>query len=553
MTLKHAKTVTVADWTQADLDAYIAAGQFAPGTTLADIMLQSDWNDDHVFPSGTEGAILHLGATGEIEESANFLYDSANQRQRIGANVVGAPDGGLYLTRSLTGLGNAHGFGDESAFSRSNGSINSFDAAVTVTAIGTTGGSHYAGFQCRPIIDIATTLPELRGYHFAGATELKGGGTITEVFAFNSSGITITSGTVTNYYGFYQASVTGPTNVYGLYLAGSPTNLMGGGFTGFGTTAPTARIHTAGNMSAAAWTTAGINMRVQSATYTDTSSSGTVTANYINSISGGTIAASSATTYTAASTVWISPPSAGTNATITTPYSLITTGNCRFGAYVGIGSNTTPTSCLHIGTNQSAASWTTQGLLFHVGGQTLTDTSGSGTIASRMSTSIHGGTFASSSAVTVTNGATLYIEAAPANGSNTTITNPWSVWVDAGNIRLDGSMAIGVTTTPTARLHLGAGTATASTAPLKFTSGTNLTTAEAGAMEYNGTNLFFTRSGTTRETMFVGVDGATAPTTTVGAAIVNFYGSSATNFLGTPNSWASVVIAGTTYKMPLYT
>lgn len=50
-------------------------------------------------------------------------------------------------------------------------------------------------------------------------------------------------------------------------------------------------------------------------------------------------------------------------------------------------------------------------------------------------------------------------------------------------------------------ITLAAGTATAGTAPLKFTSGTNLGTAEAGAMEYNGTNLFFTRSGTTRQTV----------------------------------------------------
>ena len=41
--------------------------------------------------------------------------------------------------------------------------------------------------------------------------------------------------------------------------------------------------------------------------------------------------------------------------------------------------------------------------------------------------------------------------------------------------------------TPTAVLHLRGGTATASTAPLKFTSGTNLTTAEAGTVEYDGT------------------------------------------------------------------
>ena len=58
-----------------------------------------------------------------------------------------------------------------------------------------------------------------------------------------------------------------------------------------------------------------------------------------------------------------------------------------------------------------------------------------------------------------------------------------------------GSVGIG-TTTPTAVLHLKAGTATASTAPLKFTSGTNLTTPENGTMEYDGTDLFFTTGGT---------------------------------------------------------
>jgi hypothetical protein len=61
--------------------------------------------------------------------------------------------------------------------------------------------------------------------------------------------------------------------------------------------------------------------------------------------------------------------------------------------------------------------------------------------------------------------------------------------------------------TPTARLHLAQGTATASTAPLKFTSGTNLTTAEAGAMEFNGTNLFFSPS-TTRHTVNHGLTGS---------------------------------------------
>jgi hypothetical protein len=45
-------------------------------------------------------------------------------------------------------------------------------------------------------------------------------------------------------------------------------------------------------------------------------------------------------------------------------------------------------------------------------------------------------------------------------------------------------------------LLLGAGTT--SIAPFKLTSGTNLTTSAAGAAEYNGTNLFFTPTGTAR-------------------------------------------------------
>jgi hypothetical protein len=69
-----------------------------------------------------------------------------------------------------------------------------------------------------------------------------------------------------------------------------------------------------------------------------------------------------------------------------------------------------------------------------------------------------------------------------------------------------GNMGIGIDP-PTARLHIAAGTATASTAPLKFTSGTNLTTAEAGAMEFNGTNLFFSPS-TTRHTVNHGLTGS---------------------------------------------
>ena len=59
-----------------------------------------------------------------------------------------------------------------------------------------------------------------------------------------------------------------------------------------------------------------------------------------------------------------------------------------------------------------------------------------------------------------------------------------------------GKVGIGIgNSSPSAFLHLLAGTATAETAPLKLTSGTNLTTPEDGAFEFDGTNLYFTVGG----------------------------------------------------------
>ena len=65
----------------------------------------------------------------------------------------------------------------------------------------------------------------------------------------------------------------------------------------------------------------------------------------------------------------------------------------------------------------------------------------------------------------------------------------------ANGLIVQGNTGIG-TTSPTAALHLRAGTSTASTgAPLKFTSGTSLTTPEDGAVEFDGTNYFASAGG----------------------------------------------------------
>jgi len=65
-----------------------------------------------------------------------------------------------------------------------------------------------------------------------------------------------------------------------------------------------------------------------------------------------------------------------------------------------------------------------------------------------------------------------------------------------------GGVGVGVMS-PTSYLHLRAGTTAASGAPLKFTTGSNMTTAEVGAMEFSSNVLHFTPSGTTRRVVLL--------------------------------------------------
>ncbi len=97
------------------------------------------------------------------------------------------------------------------------------------------------------------------------------------------------------------------------------------------------------------------------------------------------------------------------------------------------------------------------------------------------------------------------------------IQNSIAILTDAGILTGVTSMGIGIA--PTAILGLKAGTATAGTAPLKFASGTNLTAPEAGAVEYDGTNLTYTDGTLTRRAIVSG------PAVTVDNTIPRFDGT----------------------------
>lgn len=72
-------------------------------------------------------------------------------------------------------------------------------------------------------------------------------------------------------------------------------------------------------------------------------------------------------------------------------------------------------------------------------------------------------------------------------------------FISAQTQKYSGQFGLNGVTSPTAWLHLPAGTASASQAPLKFTTGTLQTTGEAGAMEFASSRLTFVPSGTTRK------------------------------------------------------
>lgn len=109
-----------------------------------------------------------------------------------------------------------------------------------------------------------------------------------------------------------------------------------------------------------------------------------------------------------------------------------------------------------------------------------------------------------------------------------------------------------------AHIEIVAGTASAGTGPLKFnSSGTGttglLTTAVAGVVEFTTYGLWVTTTTPTRHKIWHGLVGASAPATSSIGVVVDYYGTSATRVLTTPDTWISVVgDNGTIYKMPGY-
>lgn len=101
------------------------------------------------------------------------------------------------------------------------------------------------------------------------------------------------------------------------------------------------------------------------------------------------------------------------------------------------------------------------------------------------------------------------------------------------SLETTGHAGIGTAPTATSFITVGAGTATK--APIELLAGTNLTTPEAGAFEYDGTMPYFTSNATSGRGYLpaVQVFGLSANGAAIGPAINNFFGAnSAVNLAG---------------------
>lgn len=121
----HAKTNNITDWTQAQLDAQVALGNYPPGTLLADIALPSDWNNGHLF-----SGILPVanGGTG----SSTTPYIKLDGTSTTTAEIPFAQGLMLDNTKKIE-------FFDSNAFINASSSGNLVVQGATSTTIGVAG------------------------------------------------------------------------------------------------------------------------------------------------------------------------------------------------------------------------------------------------------------------------------------------------------------------------------------------------------------------------------------------------------------------------------
>jgi len=270
--------------------------------------------------------------------------------------------------------------------------------------------------------------------------------------------------------------------------------------TGFLTTFALSR---SGNINAPTWTTASPIFNSAASLLTDTNGSGTIAIKAGHSLLSPNFASTNITTITNAANLFVNATVASTNTTITNNWSIYNEGNMRVTGTLFNDAQITAAGTL-IRTGSFSRGTFTLGGAVELAAATITDTTGSGTIATKGHIGIGQATFASSNLTTVTDAANLFVAGDVIAGTNTTLSNTWGIY-NAGKQRIAGQLVAWNTTTPgltVGSLHLGAASATANAgSAITFGSrdSSSGSTAQAGIYINSdggyGTRMYFATTG----------------------------------------------------------
>lgn len=334
---------------------------------------------------------FYTAASGSLggKTSTGMTYDSSTRiatfSQPIAASVTGnsaTVTTNANLTGHIISTGNATTLNTTGAFS----------SAQLSTALSDKTGTGVAVFGTSPTFTTQIISPIVYGSSSASGT-LTIAGTSNATKGFTYIGSTTT-------------------------VAIDETNK----FFGLGTATPGGQLHMAGNISAAAWGASGIKIRQPAATITDTTSSGTVAANYMNTFGAHLLAATNVTTYSSVITAFFQSAVESTNVTITNNWAAYFQGNAQFTGDIGFGS-TFPAARIHAtGSASRSTSWGLNGAGIRWASATYTDTVSTGTVTSMAVHGFAAMAIAATNVTTYTNAYGFYM-VAPTEGSNVTFTN----------------------------------------------------------------------------------------------------------------------------------
>lgn len=189
------------------------------GTTIDSAYFASKHYADSINALNTLQAVTDRDSTSTHKVTVAKLL--------VNGNIdTGTPDGGILVNRTLTGGSSAHSFRAFDDFSRSGLTlgVNAYDAKTNVTSAQL---DHIADFQSRSVANLSDSLTHFYGLYTEDV--IKGTTKAANHYSvYANRAILQNTATLVNDYGLYVTSMTGATNNYAVYTAGTTQSYFGG-------------------------------------------------------------------------------------------------------------------------------------------------------------------------------------------------------------------------------------------------------------------------------------------------------------------------------------